>query len=364
MKKYDREKLYQEVWKEPVSIVAKRYDVSDTALAKVCRRMNIPLPPRGYWAKIRAGQSVSIPILPTYEPNKPIEQPKKEKKKLERIPKSNAQREYEEKRIQRINAFLHCHMVEKEDILHHFKYLISCLKKKEYADYPEEFKTRRTAFLQECMDRIKAAHLPALVVPWTYYECNESPSGFSLSIAKTTAMDVVNDEINSECFQVISDIMEFPYDYSTIAEYAKLHSINEKMVVQWIESGRLAGAIYEDGKWKIPELELRPEDEDYPVFMELYPDNPVDIPAYPLLSQCSELHIIPDGRKYRMEYYGKDREWIGELFITQHEKDSLMGELLKQNAVYDYTAYEIAFYSIKKHHEIDIGQWHDVPSCK
>lgn len=30
----EREKLYNEIWEEPVSIVSKRYDVSDTALRK------------------------------------------------------------------------------------------------------------------------------------------------------------------------------------------------------------------------------------------------------------------------------------------------------------------------------------------
>ena len=33
MSQYNRAKLYEEVWKEPVSVVAKRYGVSDTALA-------------------------------------------------------------------------------------------------------------------------------------------------------------------------------------------------------------------------------------------------------------------------------------------------------------------------------------------
>lgn len=54
---YEREKLYQEVWAEPVKIVAQRYGVSDVALAKTCRRMAIPLPGRGYWAKYKAGRA-------------------------------------------------------------------------------------------------------------------------------------------------------------------------------------------------------------------------------------------------------------------------------------------------------------------
>lgn len=41
---YEREKLYDEVWVEPVKIVARRYGVSDVALAKTCRKLAILLP--------------------------------------------------------------------------------------------------------------------------------------------------------------------------------------------------------------------------------------------------------------------------------------------------------------------------------
>jgi hypothetical protein len=55
---YDREKLYKEVWAEPTQKVAARYGVSDVALAKACRQLQIPKPPRGYWAKKAARQPV------------------------------------------------------------------------------------------------------------------------------------------------------------------------------------------------------------------------------------------------------------------------------------------------------------------
>jgi hypothetical protein len=61
---YDREKLYEEVWAEPVKIVARRYSVSDVALAKTCRKLAIPLPGRGYWARLRAGQRLKREPLP------------------------------------------------------------------------------------------------------------------------------------------------------------------------------------------------------------------------------------------------------------------------------------------------------------
>jgi hypothetical protein len=65
---YEREKLYKEVWKESVLVVADRYGVSNVALAKACRKLVVPLPPRGYWARVRAGRKAPPPPpLPPYE---------------------------------------------------------------------------------------------------------------------------------------------------------------------------------------------------------------------------------------------------------------------------------------------------------
>ncbi|MDK2926238.1 MAG: hypothetical protein PWQ41_2012 [Bacillota bacterium] len=63
---YDRHKLYEEVWTEPVSVVAKRYGISDVALRKHCKKLNVPLPPKGYWSQIRAGLPAKRPPLPKH----------------------------------------------------------------------------------------------------------------------------------------------------------------------------------------------------------------------------------------------------------------------------------------------------------
>lgn len=52
-----RSELYELVWSKPVTEVAAEFGISDVALAKRCRALNIPLPWRGYWAKVQAGQS-------------------------------------------------------------------------------------------------------------------------------------------------------------------------------------------------------------------------------------------------------------------------------------------------------------------
>lgn len=61
----EREKLFNEVWSEPMTTVAKRYGLSDNGLRKRCIKLEIPLPPVGHWAKLQAGkESVPKPKLP------------------------------------------------------------------------------------------------------------------------------------------------------------------------------------------------------------------------------------------------------------------------------------------------------------
>jgi ankyrin repeat protein len=54
---YDREKLYDNVWSQPMRILAQHCGVSDVYLARVCRLLRVPLPGRGYWAKKAAGKA-------------------------------------------------------------------------------------------------------------------------------------------------------------------------------------------------------------------------------------------------------------------------------------------------------------------
>jgi hypothetical protein len=62
-KRYDRQRLYEQVWQEPMTVVARTYGVSGVYLARVCRLLSVPVPPRGYWARVRNGQRVRRPAL-------------------------------------------------------------------------------------------------------------------------------------------------------------------------------------------------------------------------------------------------------------------------------------------------------------
>jgi hypothetical protein len=62
--KIERQKLYDEVWSTPMLQLAKSFGISDRGLAKICERLNVPVPPRGYWRRKETGQDVSREPLP------------------------------------------------------------------------------------------------------------------------------------------------------------------------------------------------------------------------------------------------------------------------------------------------------------
>ncbi|WP_186125754.1 hypothetical protein [Burkholderia gladioli] len=64
---FERQTLYEEVWTDPVSTVSRRYDLSDNGLRKICIKLGVPLPPVGYWARLRAGQHVKRLPLPRHD---------------------------------------------------------------------------------------------------------------------------------------------------------------------------------------------------------------------------------------------------------------------------------------------------------
>ena len=46
-----RDELHKLAWETPMSKLAERFGLSGNGLAKICRRLDIPYPPRGYSGK-------------------------------------------------------------------------------------------------------------------------------------------------------------------------------------------------------------------------------------------------------------------------------------------------------------------------
>ena len=66
-----RDELYSQIWTKPMRRLAARYGITGTGLAKICARLNVPCPPRGYWAKKAVGKPVVQYRLPAPDANTP-----------------------------------------------------------------------------------------------------------------------------------------------------------------------------------------------------------------------------------------------------------------------------------------------------
>ena len=68
-----REELYEKMWSRPAIALAEEFGISGRGLGKICSRFAIPVPPRGYWAKLAAGKRVTRIPLPTAKSDVPSE---------------------------------------------------------------------------------------------------------------------------------------------------------------------------------------------------------------------------------------------------------------------------------------------------
>jgi len=90
---WNREELYEEVWSTPMRNLAEKYGLSDVGLAKTCRKLLIPLPGRGHWAKKEAGQTLKRAPLPPLKDRILIQRPTpREREPVQQIVANDAER--------------------------------------------------------------------------------------------------------------------------------------------------------------------------------------------------------------------------------------------------------------------------------
>ena len=60
-----REELYEEIWRRPVRTVAAEWGVSNVALAKICKKLDVPRPRVGHWTRLLHGHRLPRTELPS-----------------------------------------------------------------------------------------------------------------------------------------------------------------------------------------------------------------------------------------------------------------------------------------------------------
>jgi len=62
--KLTREELFEMVWREPLTVISKRYHITYAELRKIYFELNIPVPDGGHWSKLQWGKPVTVSMLP------------------------------------------------------------------------------------------------------------------------------------------------------------------------------------------------------------------------------------------------------------------------------------------------------------
>jgi hypothetical protein len=63
----DADSIHRLVWSTPTQQIASTLGVTDSAIGKYCKRLGVPKPPKGWWAKLSngvAGLSCPTPVAP------------------------------------------------------------------------------------------------------------------------------------------------------------------------------------------------------------------------------------------------------------------------------------------------------------
>jgi hypothetical protein len=55
-----REALFELVWSKPKTAIAEELGISDVAVRKICLKLNVPMPPQGYWLRSRQGKKPEL----------------------------------------------------------------------------------------------------------------------------------------------------------------------------------------------------------------------------------------------------------------------------------------------------------------
>jgi len=67
-----RSQLHEAVWATPIMHLAARFGISGNGLSKICARLDVPCPPRGWCAKKAAGHTLKIPASAEAEAGIPL----------------------------------------------------------------------------------------------------------------------------------------------------------------------------------------------------------------------------------------------------------------------------------------------------
>jgi hypothetical protein len=199
--KLTRNELYATVWDKPITRLSKEFGISDVGFAKICRKHNIPLPARGYWARLASGQKIRPTPLPKPNDNPEIRIDVRPAPSSDQLAAKNAQKEKEAQLIDQVGIIL---VPTELDAPHP----LTRATKKFFDDIPKKIaraaKQRHTHQWSPNYERV-------LTAQYGRYSCYAS-EGFSLTVSLEKAdralrfLDALVKTLKSHGFTVKNDV--------------------------------------------------------------------------------------------------------------------------------------------------------------
>ena len=168
------------------------------------------------------------------------------------------------KDIKDIEAFNNFVSRTKEEIIREFKDYYNFIKtdEEEIESMTQVYRESLFKLCDKFIEEINKIKIPELTDPWWFYSFTLRHDKIVLELSYCNDLEVDEDEPESlSSMESTAEfvLLEVSCNYLTVSEYAKLHSVSEVTVRQWIRRGKIRSAKKEGKNWLIPEIEERPE---------------------------------------------------------------------------------------------------------
>lgn len=156
-------------------------------------------------------------------------------------------------------------VLNNEEFLHNKDELLYSLKKymKECKENKIEYSKNRRDEILRLLDRfikrINHMDLPQIAeLGWSYIYAYDT-DGLYLRLQHCSEVHVDKaEEFTRYAIDSSFDLFNEQYVFLSVSDYAKLHSVTDTTVRQWIRRGKLRFAVKRGGEWYIPSIEDKP----------------------------------------------------------------------------------------------------------
>lgn len=225
---------------------------------------------------------------------------------------------------------------------------------KEFEDYYNYFKTDeeeiesmskeyRKCFYNLCenfLNKLKEIDIPKLTDDWWYYSFYVHKDRIVLDLELCDDIEIDEDEVSEMTSTSEFELLNVKCNYLTVNEYAKLYSVSDITVRQWIRRGKIRSAKKNGREWLIPELVDKPSRGFIPVQYFFNDDIPLFlIEKYLFLKNAKSMFIDKnkeDSGLYNVYIRYDDKKNPELEKVSNKRRENLEIDLISSGVIKDF----------------------------